>query len=131
MVADMQNRHGRLPHATAVPIAHLPAHGGASVATFVAELVVLLLVGRLLGELMQRIGQPAVMGPRLAGILPGPSVLGALLPDVQRALFPPVPQQKARLDGVAQLGVLMLLLITGMEMDFSQVTARQLGARSE
>jgi len=29
---------------------------------FIAEIVVLILVGRVLGELMQRIGQPAVMG---------------------------------------------------------------------
>jgi Kef-type K+ transport system membrane component KefB len=33
-----------------------------SEALFIAQVVVLLLVGRLRGEAMQRIGQPAVMG---------------------------------------------------------------------
>jgi hypothetical protein len=37
------------------------AHG-ASVAVFIAQLVVLLSGGRLLGELMQRFGQPPVIG---------------------------------------------------------------------
>jgi Kef-type K+ transport system membrane component KefB len=92
-----------------------------SAGTFLAQIVVLLLAGRLLGELMQRIRQPAVMGQLLAGVLLGPSVLGAFLPEFQHHLFPPQVAQQGMLDGVAQLGVLMLLLITGMEMDFSRV----------
>src|SRR5260370_42672183 len=51
-------------------------------AIFLSEIIVLLVCGRLLGESMQRIGQPAVMGQLIAGILLGPSVLGALWPDL-------------------------------------------------
>ena len=51
-----------------------------SEALFLAQLVLLLLVGRLMGEAMQRIGQPAVMGQLIAGILLGPSVFGAVWP---------------------------------------------------
>src|SRR6185437_11328033 len=94
---------------------------GSSAAIFLAQITVLLLVGRLLGELMQRVGQPAVMGQLLAGVLLGPSVFGALLPSLQHRLFPPMAAQQGMLEGVAQLGVLMLLLITGMEMDFGRV----------
>ena len=54
---------------------------------FFLALVVVILVGRLLGELMQRIGQPAVMGQLLGGLMLGPSVFGALAPDWQHALF--------------------------------------------
>ena len=53
--------------------------GGSSehmVAVFILEIVLMLFFGRLLGELMQRIGQPAVMGQLIAGILIGPSVFG-------------------------------------------------------
>jgi len=94
------------------------AHG-ASVAVFIAQLVVLLGAGRLAGELMQRLGQPAVTGQIIAGVLLGPSVLGALAPQLWHGLFPAVAQQQAMLDAVAQLGILLLLLITGMETDLS------------
>ena len=57
---------------------------------FLAELIALMLVGRLLGEAMARLGQPAVMGQLLAGIILGPSVLGWLWPDLQHWIFPDV-----------------------------------------
>src|SRR4051794_26103204 len=43
-----------------------------SVSVFIAQIAALLLCGRLLGEMMQRIGQPAVLGQLIAGILLGP-----------------------------------------------------------
>src|SRR6266568_6634802 len=88
---------------------------------FLFEIIVLLLCGRLLGEVMQRIGQPPVMGQLLAGVLLGPSVLGALSPDLQQALFPGSREQTSMIDAVSQLGILMLLLLTGMETDLSLV----------
>lgn len=92
--------------------------GGPSDSLFIAQIVLLLAVGRGLGEAMQRIGQPAIMGQLLAGILLGPSVLGALAPGWQAALFPPGAQQ-VMLAGVSQLGILLLLLLTGMETDLA------------
>ena len=80
-----------------------------------------MLTGRLLGEAMTRIGQPSVMGMLLGGILLGPSALGLVWPDLQHALFPKTVEQKAMLDGVAQLGILLLLLLTGMETDLKLV----------
>src|SRR5215510_6329693 len=104
--------------------AALAAEGGKSGASeviFLAQLIVLMIVGRLLGEVMNRIGQPSVMGMLLGGILLGPSVLGALWPDAQRAIFPASPEQKAMLDGISQFGILLLLLLTGMETDLRLV----------
>ena len=97
------------------------AKGGASEVIFLAQLITLMLVGRLLGEAMNRIGQPSIMGMLLGGILLGPSALGALLPDLQHALFPKTPEQKAMLDGISQFGILLLLLLTGMETDLRLV----------
>jgi Kef-type K+ transport system membrane component KefB/nucleotide-binding universal stress UspA family protein len=101
----------------------LAAEGGSgpSEAVFVAQLMVLLLVGRLLGEALLRMGQPAIMGQLMAGLLLGPSLLGALFPDLQHAIFPPSKEQKAMLDAVAQFGVLLILLMTGMETDLALV----------
>jgi Kef-type K+ transport system membrane component KefB len=96
---------------------------GPSELLFVAELMLLMLVGRLLGEAMLRIKQPAVMGQLIAGLLLGPSVLGALFPDFQHALFPAAAEQKAMINAVAQFGILMLLLLTGMETDLKLVRA--------
>jgi len=99
---------------------------GASDAIFIAELVVLMLVGRLLGEAMSRLRQP--LGQLIAGLMLGPSLFGLLLPDVQHALFPKNPEQKAMIDGISQFGILLLLLLAGMETDLKLV--RQKGRAS-
>jgi Kef-type K+ transport system membrane component KefB/nucleotide-binding universal stress UspA family protein len=97
------------------------AKSSASDVIFLAQLITLMVVGRLLGELMNRIGQPSVMGMLLGGVMLGPSVLGALWPDLQHAAFPSTPEQKAMLDGISQFGILLLLLLTGMETDLKLV----------
>jgi Kef-type K+ transport system membrane component KefB/nucleotide-binding universal stress UspA family protein len=94
---------------------------GASESVFIIQIGILLVVGRLLGEAMLRIGQPAVMGQLLAGIALGPSLLGALFPDLQHLIFPRTPEQKAMIDAIAQFGILMLLLLAGMETDLGLV----------
>ncbi len=107
-----------------IPTAALAAQEAppeSAIASFVAELGILLLVGRIMGELAQRIGQPAVMGQLIGGILLGPSVLGLLWPQAQHALIPTGAEQKSMIEGVSQLGILMLLLLTGMETDLPLV----------
>ncbi|HUI19426.1 MAG TPA: cation:proton antiporter [Methylocella sp.] len=88
---------------------------------FLAQILLLLLAGRLLGEAMQRIGQSAVIGQLLTGILLGPSVLGAIWPAAQHVIFAGGREQKSMIDAVSQLGILMLLLLTGMETDLKLV----------
>src|ERR1700683_2199404 len=108
----------------ATPTAAFAADNAASVnseAIFIAELGLLLLVGRLMGEAAQRLGQPAGMGQLIGGLLLGPSVLGLIWPAAQHALFPATPEQKSMINAVSQLGILMLLLLTGMETDLQLV----------
>ena len=92
-----------------------------SLGIFFGQIVALIVCGRLVGELMERIGQSAVMGQLIGGMLLGPSVFGALFPTLQHALFPAGAGQKAMLDAVSQLGILLLLLLTGMETNLSVI----------
>lgn len=112
---------GGLAFAASGALAAEGGGSGPSEVLFLVQVVLLILVGRLLGEVMQRIGQPAVMGQLIAGILLGPSVFGALWPQAQHTVFPRSGEQKAMIDAVSQLGVLMLLLLTGMETDLGLV----------
>jgi Kef-type K+ transport system membrane component KefB/nucleotide-binding universal stress UspA family protein len=88
---------------------------------FLVQIVLLICVGRGLGELMQRIGQPSVIGELLAGVLLGPSLFGWIWPAAHGAIFPAAPEQKALIEGLAQFGILLLLLLTGMETDLKLV----------
>ncbi|HEY4163639.1 MAG TPA: cation:proton antiporter [Dongiaceae bacterium] len=92
------------------------------------DILILVISGRLLGELMQRIGQPSVMGQLLAGVMLGPSLFGLVWPEAQHAIFGGGEAQKAMLDAVANIGVLMLLLLAGMETDLG--LARRTGRAS-
>jgi len=99
--------------------------GGGSETVFIVQIVLLIALGRGLGEAMVRIGQPPVVGQLLAGILLGSSVFGALWPAGHAAVFPDAGTQKAMTDAIGQFGVLMLLLLTGMETDLK--LARRVG----
>jgi Kef-type K+ transport system membrane component KefB/nucleotide-binding universal stress UspA family protein len=102
-----------------------PTAGGGAAGSpetiFIVEIGILLLVGRLMGEAAHRIGQPPVMGQLIGGLLLGPSVFGAIWPEAQHTLFPDSGTQKSMIDAVSQLGILMLLLLTGMETDLQLV----------
>lgn len=83
------------------------------------QLFILMGCARGAGALLRRINQPSLPGEILVGLLLGPTLLGRFLPEIQQALFPADPVQWAMLDAVAWLGVLFLLLDTGLELDFS------------
>ena len=51
-------------------------------------LAVVVVAARLVGVIVARVGQPPVIGEVLAGILLGPSLLGAIAPGVEAFLFP-------------------------------------------
>jgi len=94
-------------------------------AIFAAELILLLFFGRMLGEVMSRIGQPAIFGQLLAGVLLGPSVFGALMPELRHVIFPGTPALKSMIDAVSQIGILLLLLLTGMETNLALVNRKR------
>ncbi len=82
-----------------------------------------LLIGtaRLLGELAHALRQPAVLGELLAGVLLGPTVLGAVSPDWQTYLFPSDGPNAIVLHGISTLAIVLFLLVAGLEVDLSIV----------
>ncbi len=94
-------------------------------AIFLAELILLLFFGRLFGEVMGRIGQPAIFGQLLAGVLLGPSIFGTLMPQLHHVIFPGTAALKSMIDAISQIGILLLLLLTGMETNLSLVNRKR------
>src|SRR5436305_1183225 len=72
-----------------------PKSPGVEEAILVAEIVLLVLVGRLIGEVMLRIGQPSIIGQLLAGVVLGPSIFGKVWPQAHNLIFPHDGSQKA------------------------------------
>lgn len=72
--------------------------------TLIESLLLLLVLSRVLGEIAGRFRQPAMLGEIAAGILLGPSCL---------SFIHYTPEIKA----IADIGVLLLVFMAGMEMD--------------
>lgn len=87
------------------PIFAAPAVAGASVAELLLVLVGIFIATKLFGEAAQRIGQPAVLGELIAGVILGGSVLGLLDPA------DPV------IHILAEIGVMVLLFEIGLHTD--------------
>jgi len=82
---------------------------------------ILLGVARMLGEVAQRLHQPAVLGELLAGLLLGPTVLGYLWPVANSFLFPMHGPNALALNAITTLAVVLFLLVAGMEVDLSML----------
>lgn len=88
------------------------------------QLAVMIGVGRLFGLLARKLYQPMAMGEVLAGLFLGPSCLKLIAPDIFNALFNHGELNQIILPcfGVlAQIGLIFLLFLVGLEFDFQQV----------
>ncbi len=72
------------------------------------ELAIILCGAKIIGEIAERCGVPAVLGEILAGVVIGPSVLGWV-------------SRSDTLFVLAELGAILLLLQVGMEMDLKEL----------
>lgn len=90
--------------ATGHPLAHL-----------LLAIAVVVAACKAAGWLVRRIGQPPVIGEIAAGVVLGPSVLGAVWPSGAAAVFTPgiLPQ----LNVLAQVGVVLFVFLTGLELN--------------
>ncbi|MEU4242853.1 cation:proton antiporter [Actinoplanes sp. NPDC026619] len=89
------------------------------------QLGLLLVLVILLGRLAARFGLPAIVGELTAGVVLGPSLLGWAAPGVAQWLTPARPEQAHLLDAIGQIAVVLLVGLTGMEMDPSLLRRRR------
>jgi Kef-type K+ transport system membrane component KefB/mannitol/fructose-specific phosphotransferase system IIA component (Ntr-type) len=89
------------------------------ITTLLLSVAVLLGSARLFGEIAKSFQQPAVLGEILAGILLGPTVLGAISPEWGAFLFPKGGAVETALHGLVTVAVVFFLLVAGMEVDLS------------
>lgn len=93
-------------------------------------LTLLLVTARLLGELARRFNLPAVVGELLAGIVLGPSLINAVT-HLFELIFEPgmaIDPQFHLLEVVSWLGLLMLIVLTGLETDLDLILSRGVDA---
>ena len=86
------------------------------VLVFLVQLALLVGLARLLGGIVKAIGQPAVIGELLAGVLLGPSVFGKIAPSAHEWVFGEEVVQSV-IFAIAWLGVIFLLIVIGYETD--------------
>jgi Kef-type K+ transport system membrane component KefB len=85
-------------------------------------LAAVIALGFALGRAFRYVDQPPVIGEVVAGILLGPSLLGAISPEAMHLLIPaaaddPKGQVSAALRSVAQLGVVLYMFLVGLELN--------------
>lgn len=84
---------------------------------FLLSIGVILFFSRAIGELFRYFNQPIIIGEIIAGIILGPTLLGWFFPDVYYYLFSGPPVVLSAFNGITQLGLVMLLLVLGLEID--------------
>jgi Kef-type K+ transport system membrane component KefB len=100
----------------------VPTLGGEQLSFFLIQLGTLLASAVLLGRVAARFGLAPLVGELLAGVLLAPLLY--LPPEVAHWLLPGSTEQWHMLNGVGQIGVLLLVGITGMQLDLGLVRRR-------
>jgi len=90
--------------------------GPADTTSLLLALAMLLCCAHGVGYVFRRLRQPPVIGEIVGGLLLGPTVLGALLPDVYETLFAASSPTRTVLGAIYQLGLLLLMFCSGTEI---------------
>ena len=85
-------------------------------------LAVVMVTARVVGAMFKRLGQPAVIGEVIGGLLLGPSLLGRISPEGAATLLP--SESAPFLGVIAQLGVILYMFLIGLELDLGVLRSR-------
>lgn len=93
-----------------------------SITLLIFQIIVILFFVRFFGWICQRIGQPTVIGEIIAGIVLGPSLLGAYFPEISNIIFPASSIGNIKL--LSEIGLILFMFIVGMELDLKILKKR-------
>ena len=111
-----------LPLVPGVAVAPAPAPAGAesSFASVLLALALITILARALGLAFERwLGQPRVIGEIVAGIVLGPSVLGAVSPEAYAMVLP--ASAAGYLGLLAKVGVVLFMFLVGLELNLGAI----------
>ncbi len=91
----------------------------ATVVAVLLQLIVIIVAARLAGNAAVALRQPRAVGEIVAGLMLGPSLLGALAPGVSMTLFP--PNAAAPMLVLSQIGLILLMFQIGSEFAFGHL----------
>ena len=103
------------PMAPTLTAPAMPGPAPDALAHLLIALTAIVIVGRVLRKAFQAIGQPPVIGEVVAGVLLGPSLLGAISPAAYQFVL--APSAAPYLGIVAQLGVVLYMFLVGVELN--------------
>jgi Kef-type K+ transport system membrane component KefB len=87
------------------------------------QLVIIVVVARIAGQVSRNFGQPRAVGEMIAGLILGPSLLGQVFPEVANFLFKSVPSMPINI--ISQIGLILLMFQIGMDFEFSHLTDKR------
>jgi Kef-type K+ transport system membrane component KefB len=95
---------------------------------FALQIAAMLACAIVCGQLMRRVGQPAVLGEMIGGIILGPTIFSALAPGLYSWLFHSSAEVTIVRDASIKLGMLFFLFVAGLEVNLSDL--QRLGRRA-
>ncbi len=93
-----------------------------STALLLLQIIVILFFVRIFGWICQKLGQPTVIGEIIAGVVLGPSLLGAFFPEISGLIFPESSISSIKL--LSEIGLVLFMFIVGMELDLKVLKNR-------
>lgn len=94
-------------------------HLGTTIGLLLLQIIVILSVARGIGILFSKLKQPTVVGEIVAGILLGPTLLGAVWPEGFAFLFP--ESSLGSIELLSQFGLILFMFTIGMELNISDI----------
>jgi len=95
-------------------------------AVLLLQIIVIVTIARMMGYVFRKIGQPAVIGEIIAGIILGPSILGMYFPEATQFLFP--AESLPILEYLSQIGLILFMFVYGMEFEMVGLRKQAFGA---